>query len=498
MAHVDSENVQIASAIESATPGVLPGSPAWRQSEPNSIDAFFSDAKKVIRSPLSRIRAMRKGTIVDLDANPEFTCDLTKDVIDSYIEGIMYSATKCLTAPVIFVPTAVTAGGYTVASGGASILAGFLLYARNFNLTVNNGLQVAAASSTGTSIKVTAAAVETPPGNCTLEMVGVRGASGDLTLDASNNLLSTVLDFTTLGLTVGQWVWLGGTITATQFVSNLNRGFARIRAIAAHQVTLDRHSWTVTGVDAGTAKTVDIYFGRFLRNVARDSADYKEVTYNYEIGYPDLNAPGTPEYEYANGCYHSKWTVTAPLTNKATVKITHVGLNMTAISTTRATNAASAVTPVCTEAINTSTSFNRLRIALQNETDISVIPVSQDIQSITLSIMNNCSGVKVLGTLGPKYVNIGKFQCEADCELLLTNDQIIAAVANNTVMSIDFATRNTDFCALWDLPAVTAESAAKKFPNNGSVTVSPKFMAFNDTLMGYTLGISVFGYCPAS
>lgn len=497
MAHVNAENVQLSSAIEQS-PNVLPGSPAWRQSEPNTIDSFYPDVKKVARSPLSRIRALRKGTIVDLDANPGWTSDLTKDVIDYFIEGIMFSATKCLTSPVIFVPTAVTTSQFTVAAGGA-IAAGLLVYARNFFNAVNNGLFVVGASSTGTAIKVTGTVAEAaPPANVTLEVVGVRGASGDLTLDASNNLLSTVLDFTTLGLTVGQWLWLGGTTTITQFVSNLNRGFARIRAISAHQITLDRHSWTVTGVDAGTSKTVDVYFGRFLRNVARDSTDYKEVTYQYEVSYPDLNAPGTPEFEYMGGCYHSKWTVSAPLTNKATVKIEHIGMSSTAPSTTRATNASSAVAPICTDSINTSTSFNRLRVALPNEADVSTTAISQDVQNLTLSIMNNCSGVKVLGTLGPKYVNIGKFQIEAQADLILVNDQIVAAVAANTQMSLDFATRNGDFAVLWDMPAVTAESADKKFPSNQSVTVSPKFVGFNDPTMGYTLGVSIFGYCPAA
>lgn len=49
-----------------------------------------------------------------------------------------------------------------------------------------------------------------PPANVELDVTGVQGASGDIEIDANGDLTSTILDFTTLNLTPGQMIFIGG------------------------------------------------------------------------------------------------------------------------------------------------------------------------------------------------------------------------------------------------------------------------------------------------
>src|SRR3546814_16914248 len=63
--------------------------------------------------------------------------------------------------------------------------------------------------------------------------------SSDL-VDADGNLISTALDFTTLGIAVGQVIHVGGIDVANQFFETENTGFARVRIVAANKLTLDK------------------------------------------------------------------------------------------------------------------------------------------------------------------------------------------------------------------------------------------------------------------
>src|SRR5687767_11224840 len=101
-------------ATESAL-GVQPTS-GWKTVEPTTIGKYGPTLTKLTREPISENRQRRKGALTDLDSSVEFEADLTYDHFKMFIEGLMFATAKGNT---IFNPTAVTATGYTVASGGA-------------------------------------------------------------------------------------------------------------------------------------------------------------------------------------------------------------------------------------------------------------------------------------------------------------------------------------------------------------------------------------------
>lgn len=490
MARTLTNNTSLSYSIET-TPGVLAESPVWKQLEPNAISAFGASISTVARSPISKNRQRKKGTITDLDSSAEFEADLTLDCFKDFIEGFVCAT---FSGPAVAKPTAATTTAYTVPAMASALVQNTLVFARGFVNAANNGLKLVAAAGTTTSVPVTGGGMvaETPAAtrNASLEVTGFRFSSGDLQVDAQGNLITTTKDLTQLGLTPGQSIWIGGDLEANQFASDANKGFARVVVIAANKLTLDKRSQTFVA-DTGTGKSVDLYFGRFLKNVPVDDPKFLDRSYQLELAYKDLEAVGTDAYEYSIGNVCNTAAFELPLTNKATVTFGFVGLDTPAPTATRAANAANPLVPVETSAFNTSADIARLRINELDETGLTT-----DFKSVTLSINNNRGPEKVLGKLGARFMNIGNFEIDIKAQLLFTNKGVVEAVRNNTTLTMDFSIRNSDGAMLVDLPALTLGGGDREYPVNESILVNTTASSFGDTVYNASLMISLFPYAP--
>jgi hypothetical protein len=176
---------------------------------------------------------------------------------------------------------------------GSAYVVGHLVRATGFTNAANNQIfRVASSTSTtvvGTSLSLTAETV--PPATARLKVVGFQGASGDITA-STTGLASTSLNFTTLGLQVGQWVKIGDASNANfQFATAALNDWARITAIAASALTLD-HRPSGWGTDTGTSKTIRVFFGDVIKNGTTD------VPLTVEKGFL---AQGTPTYPIHRG-----------------------------------------------------------------------------------------------------------------------------------------------------------------------------------------------------
>ena len=255
MARTLTNNTSLIYSIEE-TPGVLKTTPVWKQLEPNAISSFGATISTVARSPISKNRQRKKGTITDLDSAAEFESDLTLDCFKDFIEGFVCAI---FSGPAMAKPTAVTPAAYTVPVMAATLVQSTLVFVRGFTNAANNGLKVVAAAATTTSVPITGGGMvaETPAAtrNASLEVTGFRFSSGDLQIDAQGNLTSTAKDMTTLGLTPGQSIWIGGDVAANQFANSANKGFARVVTIAANKLTLDK-LFPASGWEPETPKEV--------------------------------------------------------------------------------------------------------------------------------------------------------------------------------------------------------------------------------------------------
>ncbi len=491
-----------------ATPGVLEGSPLWKQLEPNAINSFGVTTSKTERNPISPSRQRRKGKTTDLDSGAELEADLTMDHFKDFIEGFMFSRAV---GPDILLPTAVTATDYTVAAisaGTAGRLkygvgaAVSLLFARGFKTAANNGLKTLGAAEAGGSTAITVAGLAIEAIDATqqveLAICGVRGAAGDLEIDANGDLISTVLDFTTLGLSVGQAIYLGGIDVANQFFETENSGFAEIEALAAQKITLKNRDQAYVlddGTDTGAGGaplSIDILFGQYIRNVDIGSTDYLERTYQFELTSPNLGVGGATNYEYSIGNYANSMSINIPLTDKATVTFGFTGLDTLVPTATRATGAVNAKLPNETDAFSTAIDIARLRLADLDETGLTT-----DFKSITMTINNGAEGEKVLAKLGPKYINVANMNVDVESQMLFTNPLIIERIRCNRDLQWDMILRNTDGGVRLSVPALTLDGGDREYPANQSVLINSTGQAYKDPILGISLGVSFFPVLPS-
>lgn len=480
--------------------GVAPTS-GFQLIQPNAdgIGNFYLHIKTVARSPLSKNRQMEAPEIVDADANPTINHDLTKDIVDATIEGCFLSRTKHAggTGLAYFTPTARTTTDYTVAALGA-LPAGTLVRARGFSNAANNGeLLVVGASSTATAIKVSGGIAETVSGYlATLEVAGFRGASGDIGLDVNGNLTSTVLDFTTLGLLPGMEIWVGGTIGGGHdFATLANRGFAEVAiAPTANLLTLKRRAWTVGVADAGAGKTIDLYFGRWLRNGTFGSADYLAQSYVLELTLDDLSGGTTDEFMVSYGNMVDQWQVNIPAAGLVTTSYSFVGTTITNPSTSRITGPSTAFNPLAISALNSVSKllYERLVVAATEAL------VSDDIENAAITQMNHITPQKQHGTLGTKRDIVGKAEVSVDLGVFLTQDDALTACRANTTLAYGVGMRNDDFGIFFNVPNLKCTDSPPKFPGNGPVTLDLKLGAFRDPTLNYTMGATLFPYIPVA
>lgn len=474
-------------AIEESL-GVLPASPEWKLTEPNAINDFGATITTVQRSPISKNRQNQKGTITDLDSQFNYDADVTIDSYRDFISGFVFADAQ---GADIRDPSAVSTTAYTVDSG-ATVAQYTLVYGRGFTNAANNGLKEVDTGATTTSIPVAGGGLvtETPPANAEVAIAGYRGETGDLEIDASGNLISTLLDFTTLPLVAGQAIWIGGEALVNRFDTVADRGYARIVSISANELVLDKRQQTYT-VDAGAGKNIDIYFGQYYTNVAVDDVNYLETSYQFEVAYPNLEGAGVDGYEYAKGNIANTLTVNMPLTDKATLSYGFIGTDTPPATTTRATNADTPIEPIMTTAFNTSADFGRLRIQEADETGLTT-----DFKSMTVTFNNQATPEKVLNLLGARCINIGNFLVTIETEALFTSADVTTAIRNNDTVGFDMALRNDNGAIFIDVPEMTLGDGSKNFPVNETVTITLAGTAHQSAVFGNSLSTTIFPFIP--
>ena len=475
----------------------------WKTLEPNDIDRFGAEITTVARKPISKDRQRKKGTTTELTSGVGITSDLTMEHVLDFLSAFVMAE---FNGPGVWgvhetnTITGVdgTTEEYDVSAGGA-LTEDDLIYCRGFTVAANNGIKEVATGSTATTIAVEEDVTdETTSGKykARIEVCGFRTAIGDLdvasVVSTLVTLTSTALDFTTLGLTAGQVLWFGGALAINKFTNTENTGFGRVVSIAASTLVIDKTSQTWV-TEANTTQLVDIYFGRFLRNVPVDDADFLETSFTFEGAYEDLEALGTPGYEYAKGNYCNQVTFQLPLSDKAIVVFAFDGTDTDVPTDTQKTGADTPLAPEQTTAFNTSADIGRLRITEVDETGLTTC-----FKTLNLTLNNNVSPENCLGTLGASFLNIGNFDVDVEAQVVFSNSAVPAAIRNNTTVTLDFSIRNDDGGLFFDLPSITLGDGTKELPENESVLINIPAQAFEDATLGTSIGISLFPYLPSS
>lgn len=497
-------NVTGLSFAEEASLGVLPGSPVWHTLEPNSYADFGGQIKTVARNPINQTRQRKKGVITDLDASGGFNQDLTFENTTRLLQGFMFAnmREKFTTAPLNSAAIPITSVDaatdvYAAASGLSGLLALSLVYASGFSNQANNGLKLVASASTGTTITVGDGTVDeaAPPVDAAIRRVGYQFASATLNVVMSGNIATLVrasgaVDFTTLGLIPGEWIFLGGDSATLRFTNN--QGWARVRSVTATVITLDKTSWTAVN-ETGTGKTVQMFIGDILRNEPA-AADIVRRTYQIErtLGEDDDGVMS----EYLVGAVANELTINVPMADKVMLDMNFIAIDNEQYTGLEGVKAGSRVAVVEADAYNTSVDVTRIKLYASDDTNSAPAPLFAFATELSLMVKNNASPNKAIGVLGAFEVTTGTFEVGGSLTVYFASIEAVQAVRQNSDITLDICFVKENKGLVFDVPLLALGDGRLAVEQDQPITLPLETMAAQHGTLGYTLLIGRFSYLP--
>lgn len=542
---IDSNVTGLRFAEESAAIKVLPTAPAnqiWYPLEPNEYNDFGGQVSTVARSPINPARQRKKGGAVDLDASGGFQSDLTQENLQRLMQGFMFAdfrekantngfgreATYNAAGAVDVASTKITisnvdgttedydtAGDFT--AGSQPFRVGDLIFARGFTNTANNGLKRATAVA-ATAITVAEDLVdETPPAAAQLTTVGFQFDTGDLDVDASSGfprLTTTTKDLRELGLTPGEWIYIGGDTAATAFTNVANNGFKRVRSIAQNEIVLDKSDQAMV-TEADTTQTVQVFVGRTIKNES-DPDLIKRRTYQFErsLGANDNSDLTLQQAEYLVGALPNELTFNIGTADKVTVDVGLVAVDSTTIdenttgadtiksAAAAAAGSVSANSPPIVEAdlFNTSSDVQRVALTQLEDGVENPEPLFAFVQEFSLSINNNVTPNKAVGVFGAFDVTVGTFQVDANATAYFADVAAIQAVRDTVDVSFDWHFVRDNGGVSFDLPLVTLGDGRPNVAQDEPITIPLSNEAATgakvNATLDHTLLIVFWDYLP--
>jgi hypothetical protein len=337
--------------------------------------------------------------------------------------------------------TVLTTGAYHVAIGGtATISLANLANAINFTgggvpgTDYDNTATIAnpyvTATSTATTLVVTAIASGLVGNAITTTKVSANNAWGGAVLATG----SGGRGFNSFGLIVGEFIFIGSDEVNTSFATAADNGFCRVRAITQNVLTLDKTQFTMV-TDAGTGKTLRIYFGRVLKN---ESLAANQVTRSIQIerslGFPDSSFPTQIQGEYLPNSLAN--TLKIDLKTADIVRMELDFLSNTSTQVTGAQGLKTGARPalVSTDAFNTTSDVHYSKMAVVTSNVSAPTALFAFISDLVIDLKNNVRQNKAIAVLGAFSATAGFFQVSAALTAYFQNvTEIQAVIANNSL-----------------------------------------------------------------
>lgn len=465
--------------------GSLPGSPIWYPLEPNSYAEFGAQVKTLARNPLTASRQRKKGLVVDVDAAAGFQSDWVQRSLADLMQGFMFADWRKKTE---LATTTVTSTLYNVASGGTGFVVNSLLFAEGHAVAGNNGLKVVTASASGT-VTCAGLAAETSPATAKITRVGFQGASGDITVTVTGGVAtigSTTVDFTTLGLIPGEWLFIGGDAAGEKFATAANNGFARMLSVAAHAIVLDRQPGTMV-TDTGSGKTIRLFFGHVIKNES-NPALIKTRSYQLE------RSLSTGGYDYIVGAVANTLELGVGVADKITADLGFIGMDVETRTTGAGAKSGTRPSLPIEEAFNSTSDFSRLRV--YNQTGAA--DLTTYLTELSLSIDNGVTPNKAISRLGAIDVSAGDFMVSGSVTAYFTDVAIIDAVRANPDVSLDFAVVKSNAGWLFDVPLVALGDGRLNIEKDKPITLPLSLDAAAHGTFDHTLLVTQFVYLPTA
>jgi hypothetical protein len=488
---------------EETSIGVLPGTPVWTPHEPNSYADFGGEVSMVARDTINDSRQKDKGVVTDLDAKFGFNEDLTQTNVQDKMQGFFYADFRRKAEVTAITAIDGTGETYAKAAGLNVFQAGSLVFAAGFTAAANNGLKrVTTAVAALLTVAEDLTEDASPVATATLVEVGFQGTAGDLDVDVSGTLpviASTSLDFTTLGLIPGETIFIGGDGALLGFTNAANNGVKRIRSISANALTLDKSGSSMV-TETSTSETVQIFFGRVLKNELSGSIVRRSYQAERTLGAPDSALPAEIQSEYIVGAVPSEFALNIAQADKITVDLSYMAIGNE--QRTGAVGVKSGTRPALTsaDAFNTSTDFSRIKLSTVSSTDEAPTALFAFIQDMTISLNNNLTVNKAVGSIGGFDVTAGAFGISGSVTGYFSDIAAISAVRNNTDITLDFFMVKNNAGISVDIPLISLGDGKAAVEKDAPITIPVSMEAARarsiDAAMDYTMMIVFFDYLP--
>lgn len=505
---VDSNETGLAIAKEViGSPGVLPGvlgaDAIWHALEPNEYDDFGGEPTLLARRPINSSRQRKKGAIVDLAANGGFNQDFTNDNSQLLLEGFMYANFR---EKLNESPVEVTVTGYEVADETLYV-PGMILFASGFGVSANNGLKVVVSVDAGSSeVRMAGLAAEgSPPDDAKIELVGIQGAVGEIDVNAAGNfaiITSATIDLATLGVVPGEFIFVGGDTTGRRFTTAANNGPKRVRAVAedGNSLTIDKSDLTMV-TEADTTQTVQIFFGKVLKNELASLIVRQSFQLERQMGAPDTAQPSQIQAEYVVGAFPNEMEMVVESADKINCNWGFIGITNEHNISTTGLKVGDRVSVVESDAYNTSTDFSRMKLSTVSSSAEAPEKLFAFVTDFTLSIDNNVSLNKAVAYLGGFDATIGLFEVSLEINAYFTKIESVKAIKDNADVTFDwFVAKNNRGFAV-DLPLMALGGGLSEVEIDEPIMVPLESDAATavkmDSNFDHTLMWTVFDYLPS-
>lgn len=469
-----SNRVQVASVVEVSL-GTTPNTPRMRTrrttGEGLKWTPTFVDSGEM-RSDRMNSPPIKTGEDSGGDVKFELSYPFPDSPADVDIQSAMCAAwvnTPTFfndgTADSVITDAGTTANTYAVSAGGANVKASHLVQASGFTNSANNQI-FKVASSTATTIVGTALSLiaETaPPGTARLKVVGFQGASADITATATG-LASTTLDFTTLGLVIGQWMKVGGTAVGDKFANAVLNDWVRLIGCTAHALAFDNlpTGWTT---DAGTGKTIKVWFGDQIKNGTTI------VSQSFEKGFLDQT---TPSYIVQPGMvvsqYSMDWTAKQPITGS----VSYTGMKGAGQSTTTLDAVPDASTSLASFPVMACSAH----VGRVGEAGLTLTSPNFA-KALSFQIANNVNPIEEVATMGPAGMIVHSCAVTGTLNTYFGDTTLLAKFFAGTLTSVNVRAAKSNRAFITTIPQITYNSDGS--PNasgkNNDVMLSLGFVA---------------------
>lgn len=503
---------------EEASIGVLPGTPVWYPYEPNSYNDFGGTITTIARNPINRSRQRKKGVTVDLDAAGGWNTDLTQDNLQRLLQGFFFASLreKFDSQPYngTAIPTTSVAAvddSYNAASGLNALAAGDLVFASAFTNAANNGLKsvvtaIAAKITVGQALVDEAA----PPATARLSHVGHGFVVATVNIDATGDYpkllrASGAKDFTGFGLVPGEWVFIGGDLTANKFATAANNGFKRVKSVAITYIEFDK-SDAVMVTETGTGLNIHLFFGRVLKNEDGEDVAFPIVRRSYQqersLGVPDTSNPSDYQFEYLPGSIPNEATFNITQAGKLTVDLSFVAIDHEVVDAPTGEKAGTRPAIVEADAFNTSSDFSRTNMSVYVAGSEAPTKLFNFFTDLKVTINNGVQPNKAVGVLGAFDASAGQFTVTGSLEAYFSNVSAITAVRNNSDVTLDFHMVKSNSGISIDLPLLTLgdgrANVVQDQPIKLPISADAATGAGYDANMNHTLLMVFYDYLPSA